>query len=42
MRYQLLPNGEVRQWADNSVDGGKTWVPGFDFRYRRAALPDFK
>ena len=42
MRYQLLPNGEVRQWADNSTDGGKTWVTGFDFRYRRAPLPDFK
>ena len=42
MRYQLLPNGEARQWAENSVDGGKTWVAGFDFRYRRAPLPDFK
>ena len=42
MRYQLLPNGEVRQWADNSTDGGKTWAQGFDFRYRKAPLPDFK
>ena len=42
MRYQLLPNGEVRQWAEHSVDGGKTWQAGFDFRYRRATLPDFK
>ena len=42
MQYQLLPNGEVRQWAEQSTDGGKSWQPGFDFRYRRAALPDFK
>ena len=42
MRYQLLSSGEVRQWAENSADRGKTWVPGFDFRYRRAPLPDFK
>lgn len=42
MRYQLQPNGEVRQWAEQSVDGGKSWQPGFDFLYRRAPLPDFK
>ena len=42
MRYQLLPNGEVRQWSEASVDGGKSWSPGFDFLYRRAPLPDFK
>ena len=42
MRYQLMPSGEVRQWAEQSVDGGKTWQAGFDFLYRRAPLPDFK
>jgi hypothetical protein len=41
MQYQLQPNGEVRQWGESSVDGGKSWQPGFDFLYRRAALPDF-
>ena len=42
MHYQLQPNGEVRQWAENSADGGKSWMPAFDFLYRRAPLPDFK
>lgn len=42
MRYQLLPNGEVRQWSEASTDGGRTWAKGFDFLYRRAPLPEFK
>lgn len=42
MHYQLMPNGEVRQWAENSADGGKSWQPGFDFLYRRTRLPEFK
>jgi len=42
MHYQLMPNGEVRQWAENSTDGGRSWQPAFDFYYRRAPLPDFK
>lgn len=42
MRYQLQSDGEVRQWAEASTDGGKSWSPAFDFRYRRAPLPDFK
>ena len=42
MHYQLQPDGEVRQWAEASTDGGKNWSPGFDFLYRRAPLPDFK
>ena len=42
MHYQLQPDGEVRQWAEVSTDGGKSWSPGFDFLYRRAPLPDFK
>jgi hypothetical protein len=35
MNYQKLPDGEVRQWAQSSVDGGKTWKPSFDFVYRK-------
>lgn len=42
MHYQLQPSGEVRQWAEQSTDGGRTWQPGFDFLYRKAPLPDFK
>ena len=42
MHYQLQPNGEVRQWGEQSVDGGKTWSSTFDFLYRRARLPAFK
>ena len=42
MRYQRQPNGEVRQWGERSLDGGKTWQVSFDFLYRRAPLPTFK
>lgn len=35
MSYQLQPDGQVRQWAEASPDGGKTWQPSFDFLYRR-------
>jgi hypothetical protein len=43
MKYQKQPNGEVRQWADSSTDGGKTWKAAFDFLYRRTeAFPTFK
>ena len=42
MHYRKHPNGEVRQWAEASPDGGKTWKPGFDFLYRRVEkLPKF-
>ena len=34
MNYQLQPDRQVRQWADASPDGGKTWKPAFDFLYR--------
>jgi hypothetical protein len=37
MNYQLQPDGQVRQWAAASTDGGKTWKPAFDFLYRRIA-----
>lgn len=35
MKYQKQPDGQVRQWADSSIDDGKTWKPSFDFLYRR-------
>jgi hypothetical protein len=35
MRYELQPDGQVRQWGEASADGGKTWQPAFDFLYRR-------
>ncbi len=42
MHYQKQPNGEVRQWAEASPDGGKTWKPAFDFLYRRVEkFPQF-
>jgi hypothetical protein len=31
-----LPNGEVRQLIEVSSDGGTSWRPTFDARYRRA------
>jgi hypothetical protein len=43
MKYQKQPDGRVRQWADASTDGGKSWKPAFDFLYRRVeSLPAFK
>ena len=42
MHYRKQPNGELRQWAEASPDGGKTWKPAFDFLYRRVEkLPEF-
>jgi hypothetical protein len=42
MHYQAQPDGQVRQWAEASGDGGKTWKPAFDFLYRRVTqLPRF-
>ena len=35
MNYQVQPDGQVRQWAQASTDGGKTWTPAFDFLYRK-------
>ena len=29
------PDGSVRQRGESSTDGGATWTPGYDFRYRR-------
>ena len=43
MKYERRPDGQVRQWADFSTDGGKTWKPSFDFLYRRVVdFPAFK
>lgn len=43
MKYQKQADGEVRQWADSSADGGRTWKPAFDFLYRRVeAFPAFE
>lgn len=42
MHYQLQPDGEVRQWGEQSVDGGRNWSATFDFLYRRARLPAFR
>ena len=42
MNYQLQPDGQVRQWAQSSTNGGKTWTPAFDFLYRKVAeFPPF-
>ena len=35
MTYTKLANGDVRQFGENSADGGKTWKPSFDFTYVR-------
>lgn len=35
MTFSKLPNGDVRQHGENSVDEGKTWSTTFDFTYVR-------
>ena len=35
MTFSLLPNGDVRQFGENSADEGKTWTTGFDLTYSR-------
>ena len=35
MTFSKLPNGDVRQFGENSTDEGKTWVTAFDFIYSR-------
>ncbi|HRH46727.1 MAG TPA: tetratricopeptide repeat protein [Pyrinomonadaceae bacterium] len=35
MTFTPLPNGEVRQFGENSVDNGKTWTIAFDFIYSK-------
>ena len=35
MSWTVLPDGRVKQWQDNSKDGGKTWVTQFVGYYRK-------
>lgn len=35
MNWTLLPDGRVRQWQENSTDGGATWTTRFVGYYRR-------
>lgn len=35
MTFSKLPNGDVRQFGENSTDDGKTWMTSFDFTYSR-------
>ena len=35
MTFTPLADGSVRQASDRSLDGGKTWLPGYDFVYVR-------
>lgn len=35
MTFSKLPNGEVRQFGENSTDDGKTWSTSFDFIYSK-------
>ena len=40
MIYTPNADGSVRQAGEQSMDGGKTWSPSFDFTYRKApSLP---
>ncbi len=35
MTFTKLNDDKVRQYGENSTDGGKTWTTGFDLEYRR-------
>lgn len=35
MTIEALPDGNVRQRGERSMDGGRTWTPGYDFTYVR-------
>jgi hypothetical protein len=35
MTFSKLPNGDVRQFGENSTDDGKTWTTSFDLTYSR-------
>jgi hypothetical protein len=39
MTYSRVEGGAVRQLGEQSLDGGQTWAPNFDFTYRPAATP---
>ena len=36
MSYSRNADGSVRQFGEQSTDGGKTWSSSFDFTYRRS------
>jgi hypothetical protein len=36
MNWTLLPDGRVKQWQENSKDGGRTWITQFVGYYRKA------
>ena len=38
MTFSKLPNGDVRQFGENSVDEGKSWTPAFDLIYSKRKL----
>lgn len=35
MTFSKMPNGDVRQFGENSTDDGKTWTQSFDLIYSR-------
>jgi hypothetical protein len=35
MTFSKMPNGDVRQFGENSVDDGKRWTPSFDLIYSK-------
>jgi tetratricopeptide (TPR) repeat protein len=35
MTFSKLPNGDVRQFGENSADEGKTWTTSFDLTYSK-------
>lgn len=39
MTFSKLPNGDVRQFGENSTDDGKTWTTAFDLTYMRKKQP---
>lgn len=38
MTFSKLPNGDVRQFGENSTDEGKTWTTAFDLLYVRKKI----
>jgi len=35
LSFNPLPDGSVRQFGEQSTDGGKTWTTTYEFFYRR-------
>lgn len=42
MTYSKNDDGSVRQFGEQSTDGGKTWKPSFDFEYKPSEAPAAK